>query len=208
MKKKIFLTMLIVVLVLITLLYLTACSRKTKNSETGSVQESPQAADQAAQAATTGPIDFIFGKLWPFPNGSAIRYSLSDDNRIMTIDGSYNDAFGLTWEREFNLNGNRTLEVEILETGSSMFYSDEINPGDGNGKMLKVIIYKEPGGSDITLLCKESMKRANDLEFVMKNIGTLKYSLEPLEGDAIYKLGFVFFNAKLDGFTLRARFTE
>jgi len=96
-----------------------------------------------------------------------------------------------------------------LDLGYSAFFSDETQTGKGDGKMLKVFIRDAPGGEDISLVCNDDMIRSNDPEFVLKGTGKFQYRLGDFsKDDAVYKLGLTFYNARLEGFKLSARFVE
>lgn len=160
---------------------------------------------QQAKSSTTHsikkakPFDILFGVLWPFEEGT-ISYETSEDKRVLILNGSSINIIGVVcWERKVSLKGNRTLEIEILDLGNSSFSS---------GKMLKVIIWNVPGGAEIPLICKDDMKQSDDPEYVLASTGLFQYSLDSATDDAIYKLAFVFYNTRLEGFKLRARFVE
>jgi len=60
--------------------------------------QSPQA--KGAMAQSIESFDILFGELWPF-NPDNIRFAISNDRRILTLNGQCDDTFGITcWERK------------------------------------------------------------------------------------------------------------
>lgn len=154
---------------------------------------------QSASVKKVTPFDVLFGTLWPFEKDT-ISYNISTDRKLLTLNSKQGHSFGLVcWEKKVSLRGNRTIEIEVLDLGKSTFSS---------GKMIKVFILKVPGGSEIPLICKDDMVQSDDKEYVLPVTGTFRYSLEPASDDAVYKLGFVFYDVKLEGLKLKARFVE
>ena len=144
----------------------------------------------------------MFGTVWPFPKYDTIRYETSVDIKILTLNGGLeNDTSGVVlWDKKVSLRGNKTLEIEVLDLGNSSFIDK---------KMIKIFIYTLPGGAEIPLICKDEMLQSSDPEYVLPLKSTkFQYSLDEAKDGIIYKLGFVFYKAKLDGFKLKARFVK
>lgn len=152
------------------------------------------------------PIEIVFQTLYPFPSEEQISYTVSPDHKEITIQGEHSKAFGLTFENVINSAGRNTLEIEIIDIGQSKFREDESTDGVGDGKMLKVIIQGSKSKEDQTLTCSNwPTDKKGEFVFKQQGTGILEYSLKSINGDSIQKLGFVFFNAKLGGFKIRAR---
>jgi len=145
-----------------------------------------------------------FYELWPFPSDQEIWYSVSEDNTMVTISGEHHDALGLRFDKEIDLAGNNTIELEVVDLGGSIFREDESAPGAGDGKMIKIII-ELSSGQDYTLICADETMRSNDPEFILKGIGKFSYSLGNLDNKQIDGFGLVFYNAKLENIKIRAK---
>lgn len=191
--NKFFRKWLAVVFTAVLLFNITMEAKKNENEQGSQTKQTKSLVSQAQ------PFDILFGTLWPFEEGTA-SWETSRDKTILTLNGSSTNILGVVcWERKISLRGNRTLEIEILDLGNSSFRSE---------KMLKVFIWNEPKGDEVPLKCTEEMKQSDDPEFVLPVTGIFRYSLNATKDDTVHKLAFVFYNAKLEGFKLKARFVK
>lgn len=175
-----------------------SCS--SKSTKKGSTDE-PKNEVQVAEVKNVEPIDIKFNAaFYPFPE-NVVSYNVSSDFKTMTINGTSTGSFGLSCERVINLNGNNTLEIEVVNLGKSKFHEGELSKGAGNGRMLKVFICLDKG--DFALKCNDGLSQSGDPEFTVCSPGKYEYTLGTI--DKIYKLGFSFYNASLDGFIIKTR---
>ena len=143
------------------------------------------------------PIQLKFLKQYPHPTNS-VSYILNNDRTEMIISGENSREFMLTSEPNYDVSKYNTLQINI-DTGNSIFREDELNPNEGNGKMLKVI-----GKGDKAFECKDPTLLSKDPEFVLKTEGIIKYKLNT---NKLSKLGFVFINARLDSLKISVKFS-
>lgn len=178
-------------------------SNSTKNANQNvSIIDTSENKSITTKTTKDNSVDIKFIEFYPFPENS-VTFGVADNNTTMIINGTSKGSFGLSREQEISLNGNNTLEVEIVELGNSRFHEGESGNGAGDGKMLKVFISKTEDVRDLFLQCIDAQMRSSAGDFIYKGTGKFEYNLESL--DKIYKLGFSFYNASLDGFKIKAR---
>lgn len=175
---------------------------------TGENQDPPPAPPENSGSVSSEvpPIDFKFPpKLYAHPDDGSINYSPLDGRKTLSLKGEFADVHTLSTPFKFSLERYKTLEIEILDIGESLFRNNESGPNKGDGAMLKLYITDTEGGPDTPLLCKDDFERDPAIpEFIVTGTGKREYDISSI--NHMYKIGFTFTNAKLNDFKLKVRF--